>query len=339
MFFVKSDGRVVNCVDLGYHFVQRENVLCMHKNLKQFITEKIFFSVIFLCPLLVSSQPFLVKGKIVDSINNPIPYASIFIEEFQIGTNSDTEGYFEISVNNLPATMQVSSIGYENRKIVVADDKTNRLIILKSKNTYLEEVVISGKKTNSNLLIGCIKKRGLVGFHVTEPFKQIALMINNQRNELYSGNYLLKSLTIKIVPVIDGGTKADGSQQLRLRLYKIKEGKVKVGEDILHKDILLTPYKNSWYKLEMPYKIHLPDEGFVLALEWIENQKYEEWKKDPDNPWYGLQIEMSNLKEKERAYYSTWYFDPIKKRWGWQTESEGKKYTIPAFRIEISEDE
>ena len=314
-------------------------MLRITKNFKQFITEKIFFSVIFLFPLLGSSQPFLVKGKIVDSLNNPIPYASIFIEEFQIGTNSDIEGYFEISVNNLPATMQVSSIGYENRKIVIADDKTNRLIILKSKNIYLEEVVVSGKKINSNLLIGAVKKRGFASYYTTEPFKQIALMINNMGNELYSGNYLLKSLTIKIVSVIDGATKADGSQQLRLRLYKIKEGKVKVGEDILHKDILLTPYKNSWYKLEMPYKIHLPDEGFVLALEWIENQKFVKPKKDPDNPWYGLQIDLSNLKEKERAYYSTWYFDPIKKRWGWQTESEGKKYTIPAFRIEISEDE
>ena len=332
---------MVNCVDLGYHLVQRdENVLRMHKNFKQFITEKIFFSVIFLFPLLGSSQPFLVKGKIVDSLNNPIPYASIFIEEFQIGTNSDIEGYFEISVNNLPTSMQVSSIGYENRKVVVADDKTNRLIILKSKNTYLEEVVVSGKKINSNLLIGAVKKRGISIFPATKPFKQIALMINNQRNELYSGNYLLKSLTIKIPSVIDGATKADGSQQLRLRLYKIKEGKVKVGEDILHKGILLTPKKNSWYKLEMPYKIHLPDEGFVLALEWIENQKYEEWKhKYGTTVWYGLQLDMSNLKEKERAYYSTWYFDPIKKRWGWQTESEGKKYAIPAFRIELLEDE
>ena len=332
---------MVNCVDLGYHLVHAlKNMLRMHKNLKQFITEKIFFSVIFLFPLLGSSQPFLVKGKIVDSLNNPIPYASIFIEEFQIGTNSDIEGYFEISVNNLPATMQVSSIGYENRKVVVADDKTNRLIILKSKNTYLEEVVVSGKKINSNLLIGAVKKRGFVSFYTTEPFEQIALMINNQRNELYSGNYLLKSLTIKILSVIGGGTKADGSQQLRLRLYKIKEGKVKVGEDILHKDIFLTPKKNSWYKLEMPYKIHLPDEGFVLALEWIESQKYGEWKyKGGTEHPYGLQLDLSNLKEKERAYYSTWYFNSITKRWGWQTESEEEKYTIPAFRIEISEDD
>ena len=163
-------------------------------------------------------------------------------------------------------------------------------------------------------------------------------MINNVGNQLYSGNYLLKSLAVKISPVIFGATKADGSQQLRLRLYKIENEKV--GKDILDKDILLTPNKNSWYKLEMPYKIYLPSEGFVLALEWIENQKYEEWKRKYGTAvWYGLQIEMSNLKEKEREYYSTWYFDPIKKRWGWQTESEESKYTIPAFRIELSEDE
>ena len=132
----------------------------LNKNLKNFTIEKIFLSVIFLYPLLVSSQTFLVKGKIVDSSNSPIPYASIFIEKFQIGTNADIEGYFEIFVNDLPASMQVSSIGYESRKIVVADDKKNRLIILKSKNTYLEEVVVLNKKTNTTLLIGCVKKRG-----------------------------------------------------------------------------------------------------------------------------------------------------------------------------------
>ena len=180
--------------------------------------EKIFFSVIFLYPLLVSSHTFLVKGKIVDSSNSPIPYASIFIEKFQIGTNADIEGYFEISINDLPASMRVSSIGYESKKIVVADDKKNRLIILKSKNTYLEEVVVSNKKTNSTLLIGCVKKRGFASFYATEPFQQLALMINNCGNELYSGNYLLKSVTIKT----RRGTKADGSQQLRLRLYKIE---------------------------------------------------------------------------------------------------------------------
>ena len=310
----------------------------MTKNLKQFTIERIFLSMVFLFPLFASSQTFLIKGKIVDSLNTSIPYASIFIEAFQTGTNSDIEGYFEISVNDLPAAMQVSSIGYETRKIVVADNKENVLIILKSKSISLEEVVVTSNKLRPNILVGCTKKRGFNMSPVTKPFQQIALMVNNLRNELYSGNYLLKSLTIQTTSVIFGGAKADGSQQLRLRLYKIEDGKV--GEDILHKNILLTPTKNSWYKLDIPYKIRLPPEGFVLALEWIENQKYEEWThKYGTTVWYGLQLETSNLNKKEKEYYTTWYFDPITKRWGWQTESEKEKYTIPAFRIELSADE
>ena len=113
-----------------------------------------------------------------------------------------------------------------------------------------------------------------------------------------------------------------------------------VGKDILDKDIFLTPNKNGWYKLEMPYKIPLPSEGFVLALEWLENQKYEEWKSKgvTEHP-YGLQIEKSNLKEDKREYYSYWCFDPATKQWRWQRKSEWWKYSIPAFRIELSEDE
>jgi hypothetical protein len=311
------------------------NVQHIINNYRQNTVERIIFSTVFLFPLFGFSQAFLVKGKVVDSLDNPIPYASIFIEKSQIGTNSDIEGYFEISVDKLPVTIQTSSMGYKSRDIVVEDSKENVLIPLRPKSTYLEEVVITSNKPQSSVLVGCIKRRGMAGFYATKPFQQIALMVDNNENRLYSGNYLLKSLAIKISPLTYGATKADGSQQLRLRLYKLKEGKVKVGEDILHKGILITPNKNSWYKTEIPYKIQLPAKGFVLALEWIENQKFEDWKSENV---YGLQLELSNLKDKERVYYSTWYFDPVKKRWGWQAEDEGK-YTIPAFRIELSADE
>ena len=292
--------------------------------------EKIFLSVIFLYPLLVSSQTFLVKGKIVDSLNNPIPYTSIFIEKFQIGTNADIEGYFEISVNDLPASMQVSSIGYESRKIVVADDKKNRLIILKSKNTYLDEVVVTAKhNVIKQYDIGTKKSKGNEGYKASYPYQQLALMVKNKNLALYSNAYLDR-VSVKIIPRILGGIKPTSEKQLRLRLYIISDNG-RVGDDILHENVFLSPSKTGWYELELAHKIQVPEDGFVLALEWIENQKNQKWGKNSHS--YGILVRGHKLKKEELDFYSAWIFNPKLQKWGFYNNKE----TIPCFNIRLIE--
>ena len=52
------------------------------------------------------------KGKVVDSHNKPIPYASIFIKGANIGTTSNETGEFTLKITNTSDSVTVSCLGY-----------------------------------------------------------------------------------------------------------------------------------------------------------------------------------------------------------------------------------
>ncbi len=109
----------------------------------------------------------IVSGQIVDEENQPIPYASIIIEQTKIGVVSDTNGHFKISVpvEKLKSNLQFSSVGFEKKSIPLKDflaDK-NKKITLTMYGEIMGDVkvlvypVIKCKKlypTISTILIG-----------------------------------------------------------------------------------------------------------------------------------------------------------------------------------------
>ena len=96
-------------------------------------------------------------------------------------------------------------------------------------------------------------------------------MIKNKDTALYRNAYL-DQFSIKIVPSAFGAVKPTGENHLRLRIYTIStEGKV--GEDLLHENVFLSPSKAGWYNIKLTREIHVPQQGFVVAVEWLEKSK------------------------------------------------------------------
>ncbi len=79
---------------------------------------KLIRFVFFICLSLLTAQLFsqqsVIKGYIFDTQNKPFHFANISIVDKSIGTTSDRNGYFELSIpSDIDYTLQVSFMSYE----------------------------------------------------------------------------------------------------------------------------------------------------------------------------------------------------------------------------------
>jgi TonB-linked SusC/RagA family outer membrane protein len=94
-----------------------------------------------------------VKGRVMDTKGAPIIGATVLIKETMVGTTTDIDGSFTLSVSS-ENELEVSYVGYTSQN-VLAGDKTSFDIYLVEDTNVLDEVVVVG--------YGTLKKRNLVG--------------------------------------------------------------------------------------------------------------------------------------------------------------------------------
>ena len=90
----------------------------------------------------------VIKGRVLDENNLPLPGATVLIENLKIGTVTDIDGYFTIlNLEEGNYTLKVSYFGYQTRekKIILQDNQTS---VLKFKMELalnsLNEVILKG---------------------------------------------------------------------------------------------------------------------------------------------------------------------------------------------------
>jgi TonB-dependent starch-binding outer membrane protein SusC len=98
----------------------------------------------------------VITGKITDSEGNSIPGANILLKGTSIGTTSDVDGRFSISVPDADAILIVSFIGYLSKEVAVGN-QTEITISLDADVKQLGEVVVIGYGTqNKTSVTGAI---------------------------------------------------------------------------------------------------------------------------------------------------------------------------------------
>ena len=99
-----------------------------------------FFSLLLFS--VSSVAQYLVKGVVLDSdTGEPIIGASIEVVGSQIGTVTDLDGQYELSVSDVQAKLNVSYIGYKT--LTLSADKASR-ILMEEDTQSLEELVVIG---------------------------------------------------------------------------------------------------------------------------------------------------------------------------------------------------
>ena len=115
---------------------------------------KIVTLFIYLFSILGLAQGLEIKGKVVDTKNNPVAFANIVVSDGvntsnDKGTISNETGDFEIgNLESKKYTLNISFLGYKTQTIEIQLDKTTSLadIILEDEEQQLDGVLIVTKK-------------------------------------------------------------------------------------------------------------------------------------------------------------------------------------------------
>ena len=83
-----------------------------------------------------------VKGKVVDEDSEPIPGANVIVKGTTIGTTTDFDGNYSITIPETSNQLEVSYIGYDTQ-IVNVDSSIQNVSLVES-SELLEEVVVVG---------------------------------------------------------------------------------------------------------------------------------------------------------------------------------------------------
>lgn len=112
-------------------------------------------TVLMLSGVLAYSQTRLVTGKVVDEKGNAVPFASVKIENSNVGTSTSSDGSFAIRAND-NTVLVVSSTGYAPTTVKVGEQSFVG-ISLKSTNTSLQEVVVT-------TALGQVRQKSSLGY-------------------------------------------------------------------------------------------------------------------------------------------------------------------------------
>jgi len=124
----------------------------------------LLFFALFLNAQNIYSQDKTITGTVKDVAGEPLPGASVLVKGTTIGTETDFDGNYSISVSNDVTTMVVSFIGFTSQEVEIAG-RTSIDVQLVADASELDEVVIVGygtqKKTSLTAAVSVAKGEDL----------------------------------------------------------------------------------------------------------------------------------------------------------------------------------
>ena len=99
-----------------------------------------------------NAQEFTISGKVFDSNANVLAGASVNVESTNLGSSSDMNGEFKISLIKGEYTLSISYTGFQTvRKEIKLNENKKISITLLSENFILDEVLVSSVRANSSI--------------------------------------------------------------------------------------------------------------------------------------------------------------------------------------------
>ncbi|MGQ1948789.1 mucoidy inhibitor MuiA family protein [Geofilum sp. OHC36d9] len=90
-----------------------------------------------------------VRGKVVDGNGEPLPGANVIVQGTTIGTVTDLEGNYSITIPNNSSQLTYSFIGFNSTTLPITNSIMN--VALEENEMELQEVVVSGYGTKNNV--------------------------------------------------------------------------------------------------------------------------------------------------------------------------------------------
>ena len=161
--------------------------------------KKIFlFTLLIFSVAIVFSQDFSVSGKVIDSATRePLAFASVFCQNTTLGTTTNKEGSFHLSLKEGGYDLVVTYTGYRSQLIRISPEMkpTALEIALVKEEKSIEEVVIR----SSNEVKNGWEKYGkffLENFIGSTPFASQTILLNPEVLKFY---YFKRSDKLKVL--------------------------------------------------------------------------------------------------------------------------------------------
>lgn len=120
----------------------------------------------FCLPNFLQAQERLVSGRVTDQNGNPLAAVSVFIAKTSIGTTTDGDGRFKLTVNG-NTTLVISSTGFKSQTIQIDNSGADLQVRMLEDVSRLDEVVVTGLATS-------VKRRNLANSIATISSKQLS---------------------------------------------------------------------------------------------------------------------------------------------------------------------
>ncbi|MEO6631697.1 MAG: SusC/RagA family TonB-linked outer membrane protein, partial [Mucilaginibacter sp.] len=119
---------------------------------------------------------YVVKGKVLDSKNQPLPGASVKVDGTQQGGITDINGGFSLTLN-APASLTITFTGMEPKSVQVSSTNKTPTIVLADNGKLLNEVVVVGygtqKRSDVTGAITSVSKKRLEELPVTNILQSV----------------------------------------------------------------------------------------------------------------------------------------------------------------------
>ncbi|MCQ4760644.1 TonB-dependent receptor [Alistipes onderdonkii] len=119
-----------------------------------------------------------ITGWVLDKNNAPVSGATVIVAGTNKGVTSGIQGGFQLSDITLPATLNISFLGYEPRTVVVTPQNKDQLtVVLNEESKLVDDIVVVGYGT---------QRRGMV----SSAISKMVVDENNQRQVASPGQLL-----------------------------------------------------------------------------------------------------------------------------------------------------
>ncbi|GGD28724.1 carboxypeptidase-like regulatory domain-containing protein [Hyunsoonleella pacifica] len=242
---------------------------------------KFFISLTILFLSIISySQEEAIIGKVWNLENNqPLAYVNIGVKNKTVGTVSNKDGRFKLTLNNKVTskdTVVFSYIGFKTKKYLISELSSIKTpILLQPKNTELEEVIVNSKKVKLKLKNIGRNSKGLGLMHANfytyyekdvndRLSKELGMKLKIRRNcHIQNLNFNITTNDFKYL-------------KFRVNFYKIEDG---LPTDlIIRKHIVFEIEDNflGWFKVDLEsFDIYFEEETEEVAvtIQWLESVK------------------------------------------------------------------
>lgn len=240
-----------------------------------------------------------VRGRVLDTeTGKGIPFVNIGLFEKNIGTLSDEDGSFELTVPevNYRDSVLFSSIGYKRTGIALQSLQASASVVvpMTPARILLQDVTINSRRYKHTRLGWMGGKDGVLPLDTIQGGGTVAMLLESP-----SSTNFVDKLQVRLM------YNSKDTLKFRLHFFTYDSLRDSPGEELLHDEVMLTEQKRfGWLRYTLVTKdIRINAKRFFVGFEWIDTRavrakmvaglkEWEDWKKQ--------QYESGNKKVEKR---------------------------------------